>query len=93
MRVSKNEHEEAVAVVVMKIFNRALNSLLVACVLAAGASAYGAPLAQRGDKKGPPPKEEKVVPKEDKRPKSEERREDQRRDPPPRNDNRKKGDN
>jgi hypothetical protein len=91
MRVSKNEHEEAV-VVVMKIFSRALNSLLVACVLAAGASAYGVPFAQRGDKKGPPPKEEKVVPKEDKRPKSEERRDDNRREQPPRNDNRKKGD-
>jgi hypothetical protein len=90
MRVSQNEHEEA-AVVVMKVFSRALNSLLVACVLAAGASAYGVPFAQRDGKKGPPPKEEKVVPKEDKRPKSEERRDDNRREPP-RNDNRKKGD-
>jgi len=90
MRVSKNEHEEA-AVVVMKILSRAFNSLLVACVLAAGASAYGVPVPQRDDKKGPPPKEEKVVPKEDKRPKSEERRDDDRREP--RNDNRKKGDN
>lgn len=88
MRVSENGHEEAV-VVVMKIFNRALNSLLVACVLAAGASALGVPVPQRDDKKAPPPKEQKVVPKEDKRPR-EERREE-RRDPP-RNDNRKKGD-
>ena len=89
MRVSKNGHEEA-AVVVMKVLSKALNSLLVACVLAAGASAYGVPVPQRDDKKGPPPKEEKVVPKEDKRPKSEERRDDRRE--PPRNDNRKKGD-
>ena len=91
MRVSKNEHEEA-AVVVMKVFNRALTSLLVACVLAAGASAYGVPFEQRDDRKGSPPKkEEKVVPKGDKQPKSEERREERREQP--RNDNRKKGDN
>lgn len=77
--------------VVMKIFSRALNSLLVACVLAAGASALGVPVPQRDDKKGPPPKEEKVVPKEDKRPR-EDRREERRE--PPRQDGRgKKGDN
>lgn len=74
---------------VMKVLIKALNSLLVACVLAAGALAYGVPVPQRDDRKGPPPKEEKVVPKEDKRPKSEERREERRE---PRNDNRKKGD-
>ena len=78
--------------VVMKIFNRALNSLLVACVLAAGASALGVPVPQRDDKKGPPPKEEKVVPKEDKQPKNDDRRNNDRREPP-RQDNRgKKGD-
>lgn len=88
MRVSMNGHEEAV--VVMKVFCKALNSLLVACVLAAGALAYGVPVPQRDDRKGPPPKEEKVVPKEDKRPKNEDRREPRRE--PPRNDNRKKGD-
>ncbi len=77
--------------VVMKVFSRALTSLLVACMLAAGASAYGVPFAQRDDKKGPPPKEEKVVPKEDKRPRNDERREPRRE--PPRSDNRgKKGD-
>jgi hypothetical protein len=75
-------------VVVMKVFSRALISLLVACVLAAGALAYGVPVPQR-DKKGPPPKEQKVVPKEDKRPKNEERRQPPREQ---RNDNRKKGD-
>ena len=88
MRVSKNEHEEA-AVVVMKILSRTVNSLLVACVLAAGASAYGVPVPQRDDRKGPPPKEEKVVPKEDKRPRNEPRREERRE---PRDDKRKKGD-
>ena len=77
--------------VVMKIFSRALNSLFVACVLAAGASALGVPVPQRDDKKGPPPKEEKVVPKEDKRPREDHRREERRE--PPRQDNRgKKGD-
>ena len=90
MRVSKNGHEEAAAVVVMKVFSRAVNSLLVACVLAAGASAYGVPEPQRDDRKGPPPKEEKVVPKEDKRPRNEERRNDDRREQ--REDKRKKGD-
>jgi hypothetical protein len=75
-------------VVVMRVFTRAVNSFVVACVLAAGASAYGVPFEQRDDRKGPPPKEEKVVPKEDKRPR-EERREERRE---PRNDNRKKGD-
>ncbi len=89
MRVSENEHEEA-AVVVMKVLSRAVNALLVACVLAAGASAYGVPVPQRDDRKGPPPKEEKVVPKEDKRPKNEERRNDDRREQ--REDKRKKGD-
>lgn len=74
--------------IVMRFLSRTLTSLLVACVLAAGASALGVPLPQRDDKKGPPPKEEKVVPKEDKRPKSEDRREPRE----PRNDNRRKGD-
>ena len=74
--------------VVMKFLSKAVNSLIVAGVLAAGASAYGAPVPQRDDKKGPPPKEEKVVPKEDKRPRNDERREPRE----PRNDNRKKGD-
>lgn len=73
---------------VMKVLSRAVNSLLVASVLAAGASAFGVPVPQRDDRKGPPPKEEKVVPKEDKRPRNDERREERRE---PRDDKRKKG--
>ena len=75
---------------VMKVLRKAFTSLIVACVLAAGAMAYGVPVPQRDDRKGPPPKDEKVVPKQDKQPRNEERREERREQP--RNDNRKKGD-